>query len=288
MKKIKFVLALLVAMSVLVFSCVTEDDDTVANKPWEIDIPIVDYDPGQIPGLGNTDGDPTGVPYELPHGFELGGAITGFDGKITRGLSNGSKVKGVNLPIQVLLTRNDASNRIAVGSGYENVRLLVKLKNTLNQKNSIVFPAGLVVKSRSGNYQNGLLIKKTKEVVFQPDEDKEIILDMYCANAYKSASSVSEEYDMFVISDASPVWDLIHSVADRVINWEELPSYSKEDFARLYDDLSHFHSLLALYQSYYQYLGNVLQKIVWQITDYGILLNEENRNQILEVTIKVK
>lgn len=287
MKKNKFVLAMLVAMSGLVSSCVTEDD-AVAKKPWEIDVPIVDYDPGQIPGLGSTDGDPTGVPYELPPGFELGGTITGFDGNITRGLNNGNKVKSGNLPIQVLLTRNDAANRIAVGSGAEYVRLLLKLKNTLNQKNTIVFPAGLVVKSRSGDYQNGLLIKKTKKVVFQPDEEKEIILDMYCANAHKSSSSNSEEYDIFVISDASPVWDLIHFVADRVINWEELSLYVKEDFARLDNDLSYFGSLLELYHSYYAEIGNMLQNIVWQITDDGILLNEENKIQILEKTIKVK
>lgn len=245
MKKFKFVLAMLIAMSGLLSSCVKEDD-TVDEKPWEIDVPIVDYEPGKMPGLGNEGGDPTGPSYDLPDGFELDGPVVGFDGVITRA---------------------DQVERVVVGSGTGLVRLIVKLNNTLNKSNSIVFPAGLILKPHTNNKQKGVLIKKTREITFKPFEKKEIVLDMYCANSSKGSSNSSVMYDFFVITDASPIWELINFVKDRVINWEELPLYS-------------------LGAEYYKPLVSKLQHIVWQLTDSGHHLSDANRNEILENTIE--
>lgn len=114
------------------------------------------------------------------------------------------------------------------------------------------FPAGLITKSKSGGYQNGLLLKKV--VVEVPAKSSyKIALLTYCANASKSASSSYETYEWAVISNSSLIVDLCNRVKNKKINYEDFLSNET-----------------------YTYSSQVytLQGIVWKLTDYGNVLSE--------------
>ncbi len=131
-----------------------------------------------------------------------------------------------------------------MGSGRF-VQLFIRIDNSTNKNIILEFPAGLIIKSRSGNYQNGVLLKKVR-VPIAAKGLSDIVLLMFCGNVKKSSSSSSETYDWAVVSNSSLVVDLCNRLANKKINYEE---FSK-------DKLSIFKSQLT-----------DLQSAVWSVTD---------------------
>ncbi len=211
-------------------------------------IQITEDKPGEIPGLGEAEGELTGQKYKLPEGIEQVGEIIGYEGDINTTAKQKSRelrasgknnAKKAESPAEV-------STDFSRGSGYY-VRVRINLKNTTSSNRKVELPAGLVIKSRSGTYQNGVLLKKTSIDI---PANKTILLDlhMYCGNAAKSSSSPSEKYDLAVISNSSSLHDLINRLKNKKINIEQ---YFKET-----DGMDKYEDIVAF-----------LQNILWNVTD---------------------
>ncbi len=253
MKK-SILFSLLLAGTLMVFSSCKNDE------PGQ-----TDYTPGEIPGLGSTAGELTGLPFELPDGIEITAEITGKGDQ--DGYWNLNSAESAPLFVQkdgseVIRklyprsgSRSEAMNQY-FGSGYGYVDLLIPLRNTRNQDVTVTFPAGLILRNDAGDCQNGVLIKEVK-VIVPSGEDYYLNLAFYCGNKYKSSAGSSDVYSLGVISDASPLLDLCERVKDKKINIEEFDPTS--------------------YTDYYQYLYQVdeLQDIVWAVTDKEGLTEED-------------
>lgn len=253
MKKIFMMMCVMNAM-VLFTSCEKVDN--------------VDYLPGEIPGLGDAIGELTGTPYSLPLGVELttdiyGGAewhdyftpamnYTAFPARVAK--------RGKELPSKAdKVTRaalNDEAVTVYRGSGYGYVDLYLSLHNTNSNTTTVEFPAGLILENVEGYCQNGVLLKKT---VVQIPANGEMMLSLsfYCGNAHKGAAGSYDQYVLGVVTDAAPLIELCERVKNKKINIEEYDATSETD--------------------YYEYYAivDMLQDIVWNVTDYEGLTEED-------------
>ncbi|MBR6756956.1 MAG: hypothetical protein IKM35_00545 [Bacteroidaceae bacterium] len=228
----------------------------------------VDYKPGEIPGLGDAEGELTGEPYELPDGVELTADITGaaqwsnyFDSawdytEVPRLVSMSKKEipPKTGKPMRAK-TENDIMY-VYRGSGYGYVDLLLSLRNTNNRTSTVEFPAGLIFENVEGYCQNGVLLKKAV-VEIPANTDVKVSLSFYCGNHYRGAAGSYDTYTLGVVTDAAPLIDLCERVKNKKINIEEYDPTSIDD-----------------YYSYSE-IKSRLQDIVWHVTD-GTGLTQED------------
>jgi hypothetical protein len=216
MKKILLGLPLiaLFTFSVLFTSC--DNDDEIINDL-----------PGQIPGLGDNKGELTGVEFKLPEGVQLDGDI-------------------------LTSTVDDV---LQIGSWWDGngsggcVKLTLRLKNLTNKAVDVELPAGLIMESLSGEYQNGVLLKKTRITVLASDETQPFLLEMYGGNKSLQHTSVTktEKYEFAVVSNSSLIVDLCNRLANKKIN--------KEEFGSSVDNYN--------YEGY----TSMVQSMLWSLTD---------------------
>ena len=226
-------------------SCSKDDDQ-------EIDQELVNDKPGKIPGLGDQEGELTGKVFQLPEGISVEGEIIGHGGDYSANSNTREIIKAHSRVNGKLLASSPKAEiatdltQISRGSGIY-VRLAIKLKNSTGANKTIELPAGLILKSVSGTYQNGVLIKKTSVTI---PANKTILLDlsMYCGNSSKSASSSSEKYVFSVVTNSAPVQDLINRLKNKKINIEQFAK--TDDAIEIYDTQI-----------------SIIQSLLWQITD---------------------
>lgn len=246
MKKIYLLFATLLGTVLLSASC-GDDDKGPKTK---------DYAPGEIPGLGEAEGELTGTPFRLPDGVELTSEITGGGsqyGYWTQAASGAAphilrqKDGSVTGRHPAAITRAGENCRY-FGSGYGYVDLLIPMRNTRSGEITVTFPAATILRSHSGAYQHGVLIKRVT-VTIPPGADCLLCLAFYCGNASKGAASGSTVYELGVVSDAKPLQDLCSRVKNKKINLEDhRPADSYDMYA-------------------YQAQVSELQDIVWAVTD---------------------
>jgi hypothetical protein len=258
---LKFNLLVVATAALLFVSCKkdgpeTEPDPTPEpeqESEWVEDVP------GEIPGFGNTRGEPTGTSFKLPDGVERAGRIMGgYDPANYQSVGK----RDPELIRKTIQTRADGDITgvdTIVGSGMLHVQIFIPLKITTSQDISVTFPAGLILKSVTGVCQNGLLLKKT--AVNVPARGFcGVLLIMYCGNEDLSQSLAEVEYVFTVVSNSSPIMDLCERVKNKRINTEEYPSgrhgYAESD-------------------QYYDY-ALLLQAMLWKLTDMGEPLSEED------------
>ena len=232
--------------------------------------PIItgDYNAGEIPGLGNTEGELTGTPFRLPNGVELTGNITGTSWNQSQyyywdiydyyGAPSFINKKG-EVETRKLSPRSRAPEDVVVnyfGSGPGYVDLFLPLRNVTSSPITVKLPAALIIRSVSGDCQNGVLIKEVKFTI-PANSDYPLCLLLYCGNASKGTAGYNDIYALAVVSDAQPLLDLCERVKNKKINIEEFSPTSIEDYE--------------IFRSQTSWL----QGIVWSITDYSGLDNYE-------------
>lgn len=245
MKRTKvFFKIFLIVCSVMAFTaCGSDDDDKIKG---------VDYLPGEIPGLGEAEGELTGTTFTLPNGIEVEGTITGLGVNIFNQRSSFTPTlvpelhveKEMSLREKELTLRASSNFEVAVGSGYF-VKVLVTLNNKNTTNTEIVFPAGLIVRALSSENQNGILLKKAS-VTVPKDGSLHVALIMYCGNSSRSPSGTSDQYEWGVVTDSKLILDLCDRLKNKKINYEE---FSAAD-----------------YNTYKDQVDN-LQLILWSLTD---------------------
>jgi hypothetical protein len=256
---LKFNLLAAAAAALLFVSC--EKNDPKA------DVEQVEDTPGNIAGLGETGGEPTGTPFRLPDGIETAGKIMGgynqynYPSAGTAGKQAALRqLKSIGKG-RTVRTRSDSESVLLdtiVGSGSF-VGVFIPLRNITSHDIPVTFPAALILKSVSGEYQNGVLLKKVT-VNIPAGRICGVLLLMYCGNANLHPSYWDEEYVFTVVSNSSLIIDLCDRVKNKRINNEEYPV----DLNGYADDDRYF-----LYESH-------LQEMLWKLTDDGEPLSEED------------
>ena len=219
--------------------------------------PNYNYEPGQIPGLGSSDGELTGAMFQLPDGVILIDDITGkgdpdgyWDFSETRSYQFTDKNDSViTRQISPKLYRDETQiNYRGSGNGY--VDLLVPMHNSNNYPVTVTFPAALIAKNYAGNCQNGVLLKKVI-VEIPANSDYYLNLSFYCGNLTKSTASDNDIYSFSVVSDAEALIELCDLLKNKKINIEEFDPTKYED------------------QSTFESQVGMLQLIVWSITEWN-------------------
>jgi hypothetical protein len=249
---------IMLAVCTLIVSCEKKDgndiDDEYTGKEQ----------PGNIPGFGENGGSIAGQAFQLPAGLEFAGDIMGYDDADAYTPRSASAIIDKRTAYQPVLnnpesigTRTGAAN-VSLGSGLL-VTILIPLKNTTSNRIDVEFPAGLIFESSSGRYQNGILLKKTKATV-PANSTYYVSLHLYCGNASRSASSPSAHYLRPVVTNSELLLYLCGLVKNKKINIEENQGM--------------------LNIANYVMMAFQLQQIVWKVTDYGQLPNQEDLDYI--------
>lgn len=236
-------------------------DDPEENTP-------ANYAPGEIPGLGEAEGELTGSPFRLPDGVELISGINGganHDGywnypetytvSATFTRKDGNIVSRPRTP----QTRSEEVYHYS-GSGANYVDLLISMRNTKSSPVTVTFPAATILCSETGSCQNGVLLKKVT-VTIPGNSDYHLCLAFYCGNASKSPASGSDVYVLGVVSNARPLLDLCERLKNKKINIEEFDRTSYDDFITYCSQVSE------------------LQDILWKVTDENGM-NDDDINYI--------
>lgn len=238
-------------------SCEKDDDPKEDDQP-------TNYTPGEIPGLGTADGELTGTPFKLPDGVELIENITGAGSQngywnvsypdaanATFTLKDGSVV---SRSLGVQTRAGETRHYFGSGAGY--VDLLIPMRNTKSGPVTVTFPAATILRSKTGDCQNGVLIKKVT-VTIPANTDYYLCLAFYCGNLSKSSAYSDDIFELGVVSDAKPLLDLCEMVKNKKINVEEFNPTSYQDY------------------TIYTVQITRLQNIVWSVTDGEGLSEDE-------------
>jgi hypothetical protein len=207
----------------------------------------------EIPGLGNSDESASGNAFQLPAGLEYASDITGYDPYKSKERFNGNNLQtkqdalaGIfSLTNQDIAFKHKANGADTImGSGYF-VEILIPLKNVTYSGIAVSFPAGLIFHSRSGEYQNGLLIKQV-DIVIPSNSTFNLVLQLYCCNASRGASTGNAVFYNPIVSNHAVIMELCSLVANKKVNIED-----------------YYH---ATSNSPYYELRTPMQSLVWNIS----------------------
>jgi len=205
-------LFIFMAATALAFGGCRKDDSADPDKSDPDGKGIVtDYEPGNIPGMGETEGELTGEPFDFPEKIEIKGGLKGD---------------------LFLVPAKDYCQ--IIGSGAF-VLVQLELVNHLEKDTLLVLPAGLTFRAMDEQDQNGLLIQEA-EISLAGGETCKTLVYLYCINQHKSGSSGNSRYAFGPVSDASPVVELMQLLKGKRINFEHLDN---EEFQSLKHDLQY-------------------------------------------------
>lgn len=205
-------------------------------------------------GLGSNEDSPAGSKFQFPEGIELVGEISG------NYYYNNPEEYVVKNDETIFVRSQPVESNLKQGSGGL-VSVLFQLKNTKNQATRVVFPAGMILESMTNEYQNGLLVKKT-EVSVPANSTRNIIIDMYCCNAGRSASDGGAVYKWPIVTSNPELQKLLNAAAKKRINLEE---YS-------FDEMGEYFGF-----------ATIVQTVVWIITERTEGFTEECQELISEI-----
>lgn len=229
----------MIILLVLPLSLVSCDKDDKDEEPKENT---------DMSGLGNNGGSPTGSKFQFPQGIELIGEISGnytYSYPELYSATIVSTYKKTNLQTKAAYTKSDAVEaNVYQGSGGL-VTVVFQLKNTRSQAVQVVFPAGLLVESVSGAYQNGLLVKKTT-VTIPANDILNVVINMYCCNSDRDASDSDAVYKWPIITNNIELHKLFEAAKNKKINVEE---YATSQMTVSFE------------------LAAIVQDVVWEITE---------------------
>ena len=173
--------------SIYLISCSKDDENNPVDQSDEI---------GYLPGLGNTEGTPTGTPFRLPDGISLVGGMTGG--------------------------ACDQADHI-IGSGLL-VTVCFELKNDTDKEIPVTFPAGLILLSGTDKYQHGVILRG-ETIRIPAHQTVRITLYTYCGNSSRSGADSEASYTFGPISNSKLIARLANDVAKKKIMaidyWDE-------------------------------------------------------------------
>jgi hypothetical protein len=253
MKHLKKITAVIFCAIALIFSSCMKWD------PTDLISQVEELTNGGMSGLGNNDGEIEGTDFQFPNGITIGN-VEGYDGGNYYMLSKPSHenfIAGADLqllpetdsPIMYAPSNISGYPDTTMGSGYY-VRILLPLTNTTGSNIDVELPAALIFQNNSGEYQNGLLIKKVSFTV-PANSTYYVVLHLYCCNLSRHASDGEAIYNRFVVCTNEPIIRLCELFKNKKINIEENPSNYSTQVSKI-------------------------QSIVWDLTQLGIFPRGED------------
>lgn len=249
MKKIKFLVAVLVLITGILISC--QKDDSKSKD-----------DPGNIPGMGNAGGELEVLkPFVLPEGISIAGEVRGagdspvsLDGNAI--LRNESNLK-------------DYDGRY--GSGGQWVMLNLVLENSTPVDQEVVIPAGCVFEynhdeneTDDNNYQHGICLQEIRITIFGSARHN-IILFVYCINKGKEGSNNLVSYIIRGTSTSRLIAFLVDALKFKKIDVSDFTNDEMDEYNRITDRI---------------------QEIVWAITN-GSGLTQDDKDFIRALSDRV-
>jgi len=201
--------------------------------------------PGNIPGMGNTPGElELKETYTFPQGIVLVGQVTG-------------------LP-------EDLSGYSRFGSGYY-VKIKMTFLNLNSEPRTIFLPKGLLVKSDSPDYQNGLLIQTTW-ISIESNMERNVILDLYCLNRDLPGP------------DENATYTILGTTGSRVINGLlDIIGWRKVNYEMIYGAIPGTTPPKSVYT--YKEITDRFQEILHNLTFYGRNISNEEKEFIESINI---
>jgi len=235
MKKFIFLTLSVFLLSALLFNSCKKED--VKDPKPQDNTPAINYNAG----LGDTPGYPVGTPYVLPQHVEIIGEIRG-------GLPSGNKQGGIDkvkykgpFPTDLI-----PKNWISYGTGTY-VNLYITFYNTLGTDATLVLPGGLIFcdtldsDTSNGTHQRGLILQSVH--IFLPALDTAFAhLRAYCLNKNLWPSSYDAVYYIGPVTGNQELNQMVSIMAPKQYPFGE---------------------------------ESALQTIIWNITDYGQNLTQQ-------------
>jgi hypothetical protein len=144
--------------------------------------------------------------------------------------------------------------------GGGSVHMKITLLNHGNSDRTVFFPKGLIFKCNSPDNHN-LMVLQTCWICLKQNSSKTFIQDAYCINhARKHPADPGITFEMLGLSDSQVINNLLDMISWRKINYEMIVGSSS-----------------VLNRDKYNEIMEHLMNTVWNLTDKGIDITDENR-----------
>jgi len=210
MKKLKFLLIILILVNYTFTSCDKED---------------LEGTPGHISGMGNAGGElQVSEPFVLPEGISIVGGIKGV-GDASVAVEDGTS------QLLTSVIKNDKSGFFRCGSGGQDIILDISLKNEGSVDQEHVFKRGCVFKCLKEGRQNGICPKKV--VIHIPaGMIIRFKLLVFCVNYGKRGSSEDVTYECLGVTNSEPIMEVCNRLRSKKINYRSYKSDEMEKYRR--------------------------------------------------------
>lgn len=199
--------------------------------------------PGHIPGMGGTPGEiELSDSFSFPEGIHLLGEIKGYDGDMT------------------------GYSRFGSGTNACGLRIKFTLVNSVSEPRTVFFPKGLVIKSDSVDYKNGILLQTTW-VTIQANSTRKIMMELCGLEVSDPDTNKNITYSIVGKSDSK----LIKNILD-IIGWKKI------NYEMIYGTFSGNATDTKGYS--YSDIANRLRDIVYNLTTYDENISSEDKNFI--------
>jgi len=199
---------------------------------------------GNIQGMGDTPGDfEVKEPFTLPEGISIIGDITGIENPGTKGGDS----KSISYS--------------CYGSGGKMIKLMLTLVNRSDRPRTVFFPKGLLWKCEVPGYQDAICLQTTW-ISLKANSQRTITLNLYCINYGHSPSDNFAYYRFIGVTSSAVFNNLLRRIGWRMINFEWLnPNPAKS---------------VAVAGPTYEEITERMQNIVWNLTNFGKDLSDED------------
>ncbi|BAX78713.1 hypothetical protein [Labilibaculum antarcticum] len=194
---------------------------------------------GEIPGMGNAVGELEVEKYDF-HEDLVFSPIIGV----------GDNLKSASFDEVVI-------EGVAQGSGDEVVVTLTITNTNSAEWRSVYLRAGTVFEVNLPGYQNGISLAPVV-ICLSPGEERIVTLYLYCLNAGKSDSDDSASYKLLGVTQSEVMMELVNTLQGKMVNYEDYMIYYGDGAGSFYNDVK-----------------DMLQKIVWHITNGAGMTDED-------------
>ncbi|MBS2097589.1 hypothetical protein [Carboxylicivirga linearis] len=195
-------------------------------------------EPGNIPGMGYTDGSLEAQSYDFNDNLSFG------------------EIRGVSSTSLSSVLKSTGTFDFKVFGSGDQIRVEITVTNDHSTEcRSLWFRAGTVFEVDDPNVQHAILMCPVN-VCVPPNSEKTFILDLYCLNEGKDRPTENNTYTFLGVTTSKPVLDLLTLLQGKKINWEHYVAYPEPDLN-------------------YADIIERLQEILWKITNGSGLTSED-------------
>jgi len=202
--------------------------------------------PGNIQGMGSSLEKPViKSVFELPDGIFL--------------------INQINEP-----DPNDTTN-VKFGSG-KSERLKITLFNSTSSSRTVFLPKGLIFKNSTPGYHNGILLQTTWMTI-EAGTRRDVIVELFCINSGLIHDGQDSDYYFLGVSDSPTFSHLLDLIGWRKINYE-----------MIYGSFKGSQPVTPSGPAYSDITAR-LQTIIWNLTDLGIGISDEDKKFIESIPL---